>query len=102
MEADSGVIIEKDREPVGFLSWAIHCGGVYIGAKIMMVTHWWVPREYRGGRAGYVLLRHGIKVAEETSCTHLVITLAKTSEIGENTMRRLGFDLTNSVYTRRI
>ena len=65
----------------------------YLNPRHMVLSEvfWWVSEEHRGTRAGFELLRDYIKFARANEYM-ATLSLENFSKIGDNTLRRLGFE----------
>lgn len=100
---ETAIVVQRDGTPRGFMSW-VHAPreDMYPDARVAIVEHWWVSPADRGTRAGYLLMREFHDIMKQRNVTHTIISLAKDTEIGDNTMCRLGYNLTKRLFVRRV
>lgn len=67
--------------------------------KMLAERFWWVPKQHRGSRAGYLLLREFIKCGDRIADI-TTMSLLDNSEVDDSILLRLGFRNLEQAYIR--
>ncbi len=84
------VVAEQDESPVGFICGALLPHPYNADLIVLNEMFWWVAEEYRGSRAGLVLLNEFIAIGRRHA-HWVVMTLEADSPINPETLYRRGF-----------
>ena len=97
------LVAEEKGELRGFMA-GLYCAHP-CNDKVMMLREWiwWVPERFRGGRAGYMLLKTFVDIGKATDgVSKVTVTLQNDTKVGYAIMSRLGFRLAESVFVTEV
>jgi hypothetical protein len=87
----------ESEESLGFIAGHVVSHPFNPEIRVLQETFWWVPEEYRGSRAGYLLLRHFVDWGKST-CDWLIMTLEHKSPVSSRVLERHGFKIQEHNY----
>jgi len=87
--------------PVGFISGFIGPHPFNPDIEVLTETFWWVTPEYRGGRAGILLLNEFIEMGKEC-CDWIVMSVEHNSPINEDCLTKRGFSMKERAYIMEV
>lgn len=92
---------QTDVGPIGFIAGLI--GPHLFNPKIRMLTElfWWVDEQFRGGRAGLMLLNHFTDWGKK-HCDWIVMSIETHSPVNTKCLSKRGFKLKEQSYLMEV
>jgi hypothetical protein len=91
------MVAERSGELLGFVSGIITPHLFNPSIKTLTETFWWVKEEFRGSRAGLMLLNAFVQFGK-SNCNWVLMTLESVSPVNERVLTNRGFVLHEKQY----
>ena len=90
-----------ETKPIGFIAGCVTPHLFNPEIKVLAETFWWVAEEYRGSRAGLMLLREFMDWGEK-NVDWITMGLETGSPVREDALLKRGFKLQEKSYLREV
>ena len=91
------IVAELSGKLIGFISGALTTHVFNASIRVLHETFWWIPEQYRGGRAALLLLNEFTRIGKEKA-DWIFFTLEHKSPVNDRCLLSRGYKTKEHIY----